>query len=104
MSYVNSGESSVKKLINKHLTMLCLIIFVSSCAFSATLLIPRLENRTLWISDKVAGFEYSYCTKRRIFSKKCKKGHWKTDLYDLNDPAIKLKLKNMGFRLRVLND
>lgn len=92
----------MKSLIKKCLMMLCLTIFVISCAHSAKLLLPKLELRTLRISDEVAGFEYRYCTKRKIFSKKCKKDHWVTEYYDLTDPAMKLKLKNMGFKLRVL--
>jgi hypothetical protein len=34
-----------------------------------------------------------------MFSNKCRK--WKTEFYDLTDPKIKEKLRNMGFVARV---
>ena len=60
---------------------------------------PKLQARTLKISEKVAGFQYKYCLKRTFFGDKCKE--WKVDYYDLNDPATKAKLKAMGFVLKV---
>ena len=80
-------------------TMLFLITLSSSCASLAKVSVPKLELRTLRLSDKVAGFEYRYCKKRKFFSGKCKK--WHTDYYDLKDPAVRDKLKAMGFVLKV---
>ncbi len=92
----------MKNITKRYLMMLSLIIFVSSCASSAKLLLPKLEMRTLRISKDFAGFEYRYCIKKRFISRKCKE--WKIDKYDLTDESVRLKLEAMGFRLRVLKD
>jgi hypothetical protein len=63
--------------------------------------VPRLINRTLRLSPDLAGFEYQYevCVKK--FLGICRKKEMKKDFYDLNDLAMRTKLINMGFVLRV---
>lgn len=64
--------------------------------------IPVLENRTLKISDKVPGFEYQWleCEKKSLFGG-CKKWIAKVELYDLTDPEVREKLRDMGFVAKV---
>ena len=87
------------KVIKTAPTWLVLIILISSCALLAKPLVPNLENRTLWIDESRTGFYYDYCIDRSIFGK-CKE--WKTDFYDFTIKEQRLKLKNMGFKLRVI--
>lgn len=58
-----------------------------------------LENRKLWISSTVAGFEYPYwvCVKPRKIFGGCAQKELKVDYYDLTNPEVREKLKNMGF-------
>ena len=87
--------------IKKGLIWLYLITLSSSCASLAKPSIPKLELRTLWIHPSKPGVYYEYCIKKKFLSRKCKE--WKSDFYDFNDPMIRSKLKDMGFKLRVIN-
>jgi hypothetical protein len=77
--------------------MLCLIILSSSCASWAIPLVPRLEQRTLFLSSEIAGFFYDYEVCAKKFLGICVKKEIKRDLYDLNDPAVRKQLIDMGF-------
>lgn len=86
----------------KKLPFLLLIVSLSGCAFAEMDQYDNpiaLENRTLYISDKVPGFEHPYweCTKKRPILGGCAKKELRVDYYDLTDPKVKEKLKNMGF-------
>lgn len=73
----------------------------SSCASSRLHSIPELENRTLRIAKDFAGFEYQFETCLSEFVGICLKKEMKKDVYDLNDPAVRQKLIDMGFVARV---
>ena len=62
---------------------------------------PALELRTLRISDKVPGFEYSWRECKKTFLGNCRKWELKTEYYDLTDTAVRNKLRDMGFVARV---
>lgn len=59
---------------------------------------PALDLRTLDLSYDEPGFIYQYevCTKTGLFGK-CREWSITKELYDLNDPAIRNKLKDIGF-------
>lgn len=78
--------------------MLSLIGLNFSCSLLAITSPPKLEQRTLWLSEEIPGFFYHYCVKESIFGN-CKE--YKTDYYDLTDVELRKKLKNMGFVLKV---
>ena len=90
----------MKKVISSGATWLVLTILTLSCASLAKPLIPLLAKRTLRIHPSKPGVFYDYCVKRAWIGDKCKE--WKTDFYDFTDEKTRLKLSNMGFRLRVL--
>lgn len=64
-------------------------------------LVPRLEQRTLFLSPDLAGFYYDYevCTKSLIGI--CLKKEMKHETYDLTDPAVRKQLIDMGFSASV---
>lgn len=81
--------------------MLCSTISALSCASSPTRSPPRLELRELRLSETIPGFEYHYEECAKEFLGICTKWEWRTDVYDLRDDAVRLKLRNMGFIARV---
>lgn len=72
-----------------------------SCASLHATSLPPLQDRTLRLSDKVAGFEYQWeeCVKK--FLGVCTKKEMKVEYYDLADPQMKQKLIDMGFVAKV---
>jgi len=78
------------------------------CEYIINRQIPELQFRTLRISEKIAGFEYAYqeCRKENIsinnFWKKRIKCRYIIEYFNLNDKNVKEKLKNMGFRAKVI--
>ena len=81
--------------------MLYLITLSLSCASSRLLGLPSLENRTLRISETIAGFEYQWEECDTKFIGICTKYKMVKETYDLNDIEVRKKLINMGFVLRV---
>lgn len=77
---------------------LFLIMSVMSCAISQTRLPPDLSLRLLDISDKVPGFQYQWRECVKQFLGMCRKEEVHTEYYDLTNPAVKQKLKDMGFK------
>lgn len=77
-----------------------LLVFTIMFGCASATVVPRLENRTLFISKDFAGFWYKYCVKKKFFSRKCKE--WKIDKYDMSNKDVRMKLINMGFVARVL--
>lgn len=71
----------------------------TACASSLNHL-PSLKNRALRIDTEKARFKYQYekCT-GKLFWKKCK---IETEYFDFTDPVIRIKLKNIGFKLKVI--
>jgi hypothetical protein len=82
----------------KALSLVIAAFFITSCASVAVDKVPALENRSLFISKKVPGFEYPYrvCTKTGIFGR-CRESEIRVDYYDLTDPLVRDKLIDMGF-------
>jgi len=78
--------------------MLCLMTSNLSCASASEILVPTLENRTLWIDPDRAGFFYNHeeCKKRGVFGN-CREWETKTDFYDLTNPAVRKELIDTGF-------
>lgn len=68
-------------------------ISISACA--AKLIVPRLENRTLYI-HKTGKLFYRYCKQKNFWRTKCVK--WVEDFYDLTQQDVRDKLK--GFTCR----
>lgn len=83
-------------------TLLFLIILLTSCASSLTRL-PTLKNRTLRIAEDFTGFYYQYtvCNRRLLVLSKC---YLKQEFYDFKNKETRLKLKHMGFKLKVIKD
>ena len=77
-----------------------LIILNTSCASSLTQL-PTLENRTLRIDEESGHLYYQYekCAKKWILGRR--KCSLEREYYDLSVKEIRLKLKYMGFKLKV---
>lgn len=79
------------------------LLFLLGCASGITGLL-RFQDRELLIHPDKPGLAYPHvvtvCTERRKpfrwLGKKCKMVH-KIDLYDLNDKAIRDKLRDAGF-------
>lgn len=87
--------------LSRNALMLCLTILNSSCAFSQQPSLPRLENRTLRISPKVPGFEYTWRECKVGLFGNCRKWELHTEYYDLTDPVVKKQLIDMNFVGRV---
>lgn len=89
-----------KTSLKIYVTMLLLTISTTGCASSLKQL-PSLENRTLRIDPNNAGFLYQYekCDGKIWPFKKCKLDVLR---YDFTKKATREKLKNMGFKLKVL--
>lgn len=63
--------------------------------------LPSLENRTLRIDEETPRFRYQYekCNGKWWPLKKC----WiETEYFDFTDKELRLKLKAMGFKLKVI--
>lgn len=87
----------------KALTAVMVFVFgvTVACAGAELDLLPALKLRTLKISPDFAGFEYQYevCVSQFIW---CTHKEIRKDTYDLNDLAIRAKLRDMGFVAQVL--
>lgn len=72
----------------------------SNYACSALPLAPPLKERTLKINPEEPGFVYRWqeCIRKFVF---CLKYEWREEKYDMNDPAIRQQLFDMGFELEV---
>lgn len=94
----------VKKKLNLVTSSLTLFLIISSlsCASLQEQLPPKLENRTLKISDKPGCVEYQWfeCTKKGIFGN-CKTWELRQEFYDLNDVNVRHMLRHMGFAMMV---
>lgn len=65
--------------------------------------LPLLAARTLLISETKPGhleYPYEVCVKRGLFGG-CKETQKGVDYYDLNDPAVASKLRDMNFEANV---
>lgn len=80
---------------------LFLMLLCLSCSTWAQVLAPRLELRTLRISETVPGFEYQYFECVKKFLGICTKQELRKEIYDLRDDAMRKKLIAMGFVARV---
>lgn len=71
-----------------------------ACAGVELDLVPALKLRTLQIAADFPGFEYQWeeCVSHFIW---CTKKEMKIETYDLRDSAVRAKLKDMGFVLKV---
>jgi hypothetical protein len=97
----------MKRNLKASLILLVLIIMSFSCGTSSKELIPKLEDRTLyleWDSDKkVAYAHYQYCEDYRWLSKDtCKKEKWREEKWYMDSEEAVRKLRDYGFKLRVL--
>lgn len=90
----------MKSTIKKFFLMQSLIILSAACSSLASPLPPKLELRTLRISKDKPSLEYRYeeCEKKFLILKECK---MVTEFYDLSDPAVRSRLINMGFVVKV---
>jgi hypothetical protein len=83
-----------------------LVLFFVGCASVASNfrdVLPLLAARTLLISKtKPGSLEYPYevCVKRGPFGG-CKETKAGVDYYDLSDPAVAAKLRDMNFEAKV---
>lgn len=73
-------------------TGFCFGLFVSCAA----IIIPKLENRSLFIHSSGRLF-YPYCAKKNWFGN-CK--DWKEDFYDLTDPVVRAQLRGFVCKRR----
>jgi hypothetical protein len=79
--------------------MLLWITALTSCASSLRQL-PSLKNRALRIDSVTPKFYYQWekCT-GKLWWRKCV---MKREYYDFTDPAVRKKLKDMGFKLKIV--
>lgn len=63
-------------------------------------LIPKLEDRTLYIDLDSTNiyYEYKICVKKFLFA--CVKKEWKRDTYDYTDKSVRKMLIDVGFKLK----
>ena len=72
---------------------------LTSCASSLTQL-PNLKNRALRIDADKAQFYYQWKScKGKLWWKKCK---MEREYYDFTDTSVRTKLKDMGFKLKIV--
>lgn len=83
--------------------MLASISLISNCASWGIVSSPALELRELEIDPEAPGAEYWYETCESSIIGICVKKKMVRDTYDFNDPAVRRKLIDMGFILRVRN-
>lgn len=81
--------------------LIALCVGMTSCA-SMPVPPPALENRSLRISQTIAGFEYQYevCVKPGILGR-CREIKLVKDTYDLTDPAVRQHLIDKDFVAKV---
>ena len=88
------------KVIN--LAFLIFLAIIVSCTSMTMASPPALENRTLWPSDEpgVYFYEHEVCAKKFLWH--CSRYEWITEKYDLKDPLVWEKFRNMNFVLKKL--
>ncbi len=89
----------------KKLSFILAFAFVGCASVASNFrdVLPTLANRTLLVSKtKPGSLEYPYevCVKRGLFGG-CKQTNKGVEYYDLTDPAVAAKLRDMTFEARV---
>lgn len=94
----------VKKKLSLGISSLMLFLITSgiSCASLQEQSPPKLENRTLKISDEPGSVEYQWfeCVKKNIFGG-CKTWEMKKEVYNLNDVNVRHMLRHKNFVMMV---
>jgi hypothetical protein len=89
----------------KKISFLAVFLFVGCASVAANFrdVLPLLAARTLIVSEtKPGALEYPYevCAHRGLFGG-CKETEKGVEYFDLNDPAVASKLRDMNFQCRV---
>lgn len=74
--------------------LLVTFVVLYGCSSLPSVVVPELSRRTLRIAKDFAGFTYTYCAKNNVWGK-CKQ--MVEEKFDLADPIVREKLRNMGF-------
>lgn len=83
-----------------NLTLLCSTVFILSCTSLAVVLLPKLEKRTLYISQDKPALEYPYfqCKGKKMLGLCVGGMERKVDEYELTTSMGRERLRELGFR------
>ncbi len=89
----------------KKFSFITLFFFVGCASVASNFrdVLPLLAARTLLISETKPGhleYPYEVCVKRGLLGG-CREMEQGVDYYDLNDPAVASKLRDMNFQAKV---